>query len=113
ALARARFADDRNRLAALDLQIDPAHGLDAPIWCVEIDSQAANVEQRPVCLHPQRSFGSKASRNPSPMKLRQNSVPTKKPAGKINCHGADCITFVPSAISTPQEVSGSETPRPR
>ena len=47
------------------------------------------------------------------MKLKEKSVAARKTAGKTSIQGANSITLAPSEISTPQEVSGSCTPRPR
>jgi hypothetical protein len=60
-----------------------------------------------------RCLGSRASRRPSPMKLKQNRVTARNVAGKISSQGALSICAAPSAISTPQLVSGSCTLRPR
>src|SRR5262249_42593814 len=59
------------------------------------------------------SFGSSASRRPSPMKLKQNSVSAMKGAGKTSAQGAVSICCAPSEISTPQEVKGSRMPSPK
>src|SRR5215204_1853063 len=60
-----------------------------------------------------RSFGSSASRKPSPMKFRANRVETRNRAGKTSMPVAPWMFFAPSEISTPQLVIGSCTPRPR
>ena len=52
----------------------------------------------------QRSFGSSASRKPSPTKLKQNSVVARNSAGKISIQGALSICAAPSLMSTPQLV---------
>ena len=46
ALARARLADDAERLAALDLERDAAHGLHDTVGRAEGNRQIADVEQR-------------------------------------------------------------------
>ena len=61
----------------------------------------------------QRSFGSIASRRPSPMKFRQNSVTIIVTAGPISVHGAGSMSCAPAEIRRPSEVSGSCTPSPR
>src|SRR5665647_2830084 len=53
------------------------------------------------------SFGSSASRKPSPMKFMQYSVMESKPAGNNKIQGETSITLAPSEISTPQLVMGS------
>src|SRR5690606_9149431 len=61
----------------------------------------------------QRSFGSSASRRPSPKKLKQNNVVARKTAGKSSIHGALSISSAPSFTSAPHDVIGSCTPSPR
>ena len=46
ALARARFAHQPDRLAALDREVDAVQGADDALAGVEIDGQAAYVDQR-------------------------------------------------------------------
>ncbi|VFT03781.1 Uncharacterised protein [Escherichia coli] len=58
-------------------------------------------------------FGSRASRKPSPIKLKQNSVTTRNPAGNNNNHGETSIEFAPSLSNAPQLLNGSCVPNPR
>ena len=92
ALAGARLADDGDRLAALDADVDALHRLDVAVGRREGDAQARDVQDRRRCvgrcrdgrlLAHHRSFGSSASRNPSPMKLSENSVATRKTPGTM------------------------------
>jgi hypothetical protein len=45
ALAAPRLADDSQRLAALDVEGDPVHGLDHAVFGVEVDSQVPDLEE--------------------------------------------------------------------
>lgn len=58
-------------------------------------------------------FGSRASRKPSPIKLKQNSVTTRNPAGNNSNHGETSIEFAPSLSNAPQLLNGSCVPNPR
>src|SRR5690242_7874745 len=102
--------------------------MDFSVRRVEPDIQAANLEQRflpcvwrggrgprsgrvarqavGVPAH-QRSFGSSASRRPSPTKLKAKSVAAMNSEGNTSIHGADSIWSAPWEMSTPQDVSGS------
>src|SRR6266851_2888004 len=62
ALARARFAHQPDRLADLDREVDAVQGADDALAGVEIDGQAAYVDQRfahgaQSNCHPERSEG--------------------------------------------------------
>lgn len=58
-------------------------------------------------------FGSRASRSPSPRKLREKRVMEKMRAGKRREEGLENMALAPSLMRTPQELLGSLTPRPR
>src|SRR5579862_1195491 len=135
ALSRSRLACHPEALARPHFQRNALHGVNFTIGRVKAHVEIANLKQRtirgnivsrrprragglgeaggPVSrpsfepgLH-QRSFGSSASRRPSPMKLKAKSVAAMNSDGKTSSHGADSIWSAPCEISTPQEVSGS------
>ena len=57
ALARARLADDAERLALPDGERDPAHGVQRAVGRVEADVQVLDVEQRLGAAHGRGGFG--------------------------------------------------------
>src|SRR5919199_4386464 len=113
ALAGARFADERHRLALADIEVDAAHGFDDALPGAESDLQAAEFEDGHQSGPGHCALGSSASRKPSPRKFRQKSVAVRNSDGKISSQGAPWMFLAPSEISTPQLVSGSCTPSPR
>src|ERR1700716_407255 len=74
ALARARFAHQPDRLAALNRQVDAVQGADDALAGVEIDGQATDVDQR-YAHETQRPPGLGQAREQEPagrLHLRQN-----------------------------------------
>jgi hypothetical protein len=61
----------------------------------------------------QRSFGSRASRRPSPMKLKQNSVTAMNRPGRSASRARFHLVGAVGDQHAPAEVSGSWMPRPR
>ena len=83
ALARAGFADDAQHLARRHRQVD---GLDRvkPAACrFERDREVPHVQQGIAHL---RSFGSSASRSPSPSRLKAITVTRIQSPGKVSSH---------------------------
>ena len=81
-LARAALADDADHLAWRDIEVDAADGLDLPVRCPERTREVPQREQdRAGRSAPVSSFGSTASRRPSPMKLMQIASSTNAPQG--------------------------------
>src|SRR5688500_15489249 len=114
ALARAGFADDAKRLAGLDREADVVDGADGALRGGEGGVEVADVEDGGHAARvPQRSLGSRASRSPSPMKLRQSRVTASMRAGPNSAQGAISITSAPSLTRVPQLEAGSCTPMPR
>src|SRR5581483_9411200 len=71
-LAAAGFADEPERLAALQRKTDAAHGLRRAAAGVEADAEIADFDQGYGIRHAHRSrasLGSSKSRKPSPSKL--------------------------------------------
>ena len=79
ALAGSGFADDGDGLAGGDVEVDALHRVEDAVAGAEADVEIADREDG--LGHAQRSFGSSASRRPSPMKLRQNRVVTRVSEG--------------------------------
>ncbi len=63
-LAGPGLAHDRQALAGLQHKVQAAHGVHLALRCLEADVQVFDFQQR---LAHMRSFGSSASRRPSPM----------------------------------------------
>ena len=105
AFAGTGFADDGDRFARVHVKVDTADRLDRSIEGRKGHAQIADGKDR--FSHAQRSFGSSASRRPSPTKFSAKSVDTRNTAGKISSQLALPMFFAPAAISTPQLVIGS------
>ena len=108
------FADNGHRFAGPDIDIDAPHRFDDAVKGLEPNLEIADrKDRRAVPRHRQRSFGSSASRRPSPMKLRAKSVEVRNKEGKISSQLAAGMLFLPWEISTPQLDIGSWTPSPK
>ena len=70
-LARPAFTDQGHGFALLDVKADAAHGVDQLAVLTEVDRQIANLKHR---RHLKVFLGSKASRTPSKMKTRSDSM---------------------------------------
>src|SRR6185437_15506023 len=110
ALAAARFAHDRQRLAGSDLEIDAVDRLHNALTCVEPGAEALDFE---LSRH-ERCRGSSRSRSASPSRLVPNTVRLIATPGQITSHGAvRTYSAADSDSMRPQEGCGSGTPRPR
>ena len=72
ALAAARLADDPERLARRDVERDPVDRVDEPALGAEVDVQVVDDEEG-LSSHGLCSFGSSASRRPSPIRLKPST----------------------------------------
>src|SRR5512132_663798 len=77
ALAAARLADDAERFTGGDVEADAVAGMHRPATSPEPDLEVLDGEERLAAGHqPPRSFGSRASRSPSPIRLMLMAVIT-------------------------------------
>ena len=117
AFTGAGFADDAEAFALGHGQGQVAHRFDVAVHGgkahVEIAVDVEHGRARPSGGRHQRSFGSRASRKPSPRKLKQNKVTVMNTAGTIRVRGLISNSVAPSLINTPQLVMGSCTPSPK
>ena len=91
ALAAAGFADDRQRLAAADVERDVVDRLEQPGIGEEHCFQVLHVEDQIVRLglaHQPRCLGSRMSRSASPNRLVPNTARLIATPGKMTSHGA-------------------------
>src|SRR5207244_11078595 len=115
ALAAARFAHDRQRLAGGNLEVDVIDRLDDALPRVEPRAEVLDLEK---CAHercPQdRWRGSRISRNASPKRLVPKTVRLMATPGKITSQGAvRTYSAADSDNMRPHEGYGSGMPRPR
>jgi hypothetical protein len=108
--ARARFADDRQRLVALDADVDAVDGSERAPAHGEADAEVADVEKG---HHDLRSLGSSASRSPSPNRLIAITVMRMARPGSVTSHGSERMNSRASASIAPHSESGGCAPRPR
>ena len=91
ALAAARLADDAERLAGRDVERDAVDRVDDAAARPEAHLEAVDLEQRRARRHARpRSFGSSASRRPSPIRLNPSTDSTIATPGKMARNGAVC-----------------------
>ncbi len=110
-LARARFADQRQGLAAADVEahaLHRAHGVGAG---AEGDREVADLEQRCIA-HASTLRGSKASRTASPMNTSSVSISAMTTKAVKPSHGALRL-FLPCSSSSPSEGEPGGRPKPR
>src|SRR4051794_12522229 len=128
ALARAAFSDDAQRPAALEREGNPVDGFHDTVSHREMGDEVGHLEDcrgrgwcGSACIgaggeigQAHLLYGSAASRNPSPRKLRAITAITTATPG-ANSHGAVAIErmFWASRSSTPHEMVGGCSPRPR
>ena len=93
ALAAARLADDAERLARRDVERDAVDGVDRAALGPELDPQVLDRRAAAHVARP-RSFGSSASRRPSPIRLKPSTEKTIATPGMIASHGAVCEVLV-------------------
>ncbi len=84
ALAGAGFADDADALGLADGEVEALDRVDLAVGRREPHVEVPDVEDR---RGHQRSLGSRASRKPSPMKLKQNSVVAMNAVGNSSIQG--------------------------
>src|SRR6185312_5801284 len=117
ALAAAGFADDRQCLAALDVEGDVVDGTEQAGTGEEHRLQALYLEHVGVgrcSAHQLRCLGSRTSRSASPNRLVPNTARLIAIPGKITSHGAvRTYSAADSDSIRPQDGYGSGMPRPR
>ena len=84
-LARARLADDAERLAAVEGEADAVDGLDHAGVREEVRREILDLEQA-LGHGYSLSLGSVASRRPLPNEMKPNTVTTRKKLGKASIH---------------------------
>ena len=89
ALATARLTDDSERLSGGERERDAIHRVHGSSACPESHREVLDVEQRSCHARP-RSFGSSASRRPSPIRLKPMTTMTMARPGKTARNGAVC-----------------------
>ena len=87
ALAGAGFAHDADDLALLDGQVQPVDRAQHAARGGELDRQVPDLDQS----HQRFSFGSSASRSPSPIRLKASTVTRMATPGKVTTQGARSI----------------------
>ena len=83
-LPQPEFADDRQRLARGDVEVDAVDRLDDALPRVEPGAEVFDLEKS---AH-ERCLGSRMSRRASPNRLVPNTVMLMATPGKITSHGA-------------------------
>ena len=74
ALARARLADEAEHLALAHAEVDTVDRLHDAVAGEEPRAQAGDLEQRRVAVGHLLSLGSRASRRPSPSRLKASTL---------------------------------------
>src|SRR5690606_29810185 len=110
ALAGPGLADDAEHLARLDGEVEAVDGAKEAACRLELDGQIADFDQR---RHQRFSFGSRASRNPSPARLKARTVIRMASPGKVTTHQALCTNSRALASMLPHSGVGGCAPRPR
>ena len=85
-LARTGFTDDSEDLPGAHVEIDTTHGLNVTEQCRERDAEIAQRQNHLSTHRAPSSFGSVASRRPSPMKLTNRVTSTRSTQGKTTSH---------------------------
>src|SRR5690348_9108477 len=114
AFAGSRFADQRDRLAAIDREADGVQRLQTPPLRLVRHGQIRDLEERGLCHPPLAIFsrGSKNSRRPSPSRFTPMTVTHMARPGASAIHGARSINGRASAIISPQSELGGCAPIP-
>ena len=107
--ARARFADQRQRLALVQAEGDPLHRLDGAWARAEEDREVTYFHKR---HQPPPLRGSKASRTASPTKISRLSIKASTKKAVRPSQGAWRL-FLPCAKSSPSEGEPGGRPNPR
>src|SRR4029450_5033197 len=114
ALPGAGLTDDADDLAGIERNIDAVHGPERAAMGLEVDRQIADFEQCHARRPAQRfSFGSSASRKPSPSRLKASTVMRMARPGKVTIQGALRKNSRASASIVPHSGVGAWAPRPR
>src|SRR5690606_26077043 len=109
-LAGAGFPDDGQNLAGIDLERNTVHRPERPGCRLELDDEIFDLEKR---HHDLFSLGSRASRNPSPIRLMASTVTRMASPGKVTTHQARWMNSRASASIVPHSGVGGWAPMPR
>ena len=108
ALAGAGFAHHAQQLAGLEGEVDAVHRPERAAMSLEFDREVADFEQG---HGGQRfSFGSSASRSPSPSRLKASTVMRMARPGNVTTHGMERIKLRASASMVPHSGVGACAP---
>src|SRR4051794_27542517 len=112
--ARARFADQRDRLALLHVERNTIDRKDLPLALTKGDRQIANGEERlgRRVHYPNVFRGSNASRTASPMKISRESMKATVMKPQRPSHGAWMLAL-PCESNSPSEGEPGGRPKPR
>src|SRR3569623_1334708 len=108
-LARSGLADERQRLALLDVERHAAHGVHHTILEPEVDREVLDLEQR---AHATFFRGSNASRTASPMKISSASIREMVMSPESDSHGAPRLSLAWLSIS-PSAGEPAGRPKPK
>src|SRR5690606_2945636 len=112
-LARAALADQRERLALVDVERHPPHRLERAALDLEVDRQILHFEQAHGAPTQRKVLrGSKASRTASPMKISSDSITAITSRPLMPSQGAWRL-FLPWASRSPSEGDPGGRPKPR
>src|SRR3546814_1709422 len=81
-LAGARFPDDGDEVALVDLEVHAVDGAEQAVGGLEVDREVANLEQAPERF----IFGSSASRSPSPKRVMASTEIRMARRGTVTTH---------------------------
>src|SRR5690606_30766042 len=110
-LARSGLAHDRQHLALVHMQRDAVYSLERAADRVERNGKVLDFKQS----HDQDlfSFGSSASRSPSPIRLMASTVTRIARPGNVTTHHARMMNSRASASIVPHSGVGGCAPMPR
>ena len=111
-LARAGFADERQRAALVELKGDAIDDRALARRLGEGDGEFAHVEKRRGVAHENVFLGSKASRTASPIKMRSESMSAVTAKADSPIQGAERLDL-PCSRSSPSEGEPGGMPKPR
>src|SRR5690606_631004 len=109
--ARAGFTDNGKHLSLVDMQRDAVDRLERSAHGIEGNGEVLDVQQS----HGQDlfSFGSSASRSPSPIRLMASTVTRIASPGNVTTHQARMMNSRASASIVPHSGVGGCAPMPR
>src|ERR1700690_1053466 len=110
ALAGTGFADDADHFALFDNEVETIDCGEWHLLRAKFDAQVVDFEQS---LHYRFSFGSSASRRPSPVRLNANTDIRIARPGKVTTHHALWMNSSALASIEPHSGVGGCAPRPR